>query len=286
MRTCPKPRQLLKHTKTLYFMGLLLSVPLVVKSQELVPTPTADEIRAARDQHADFKPEDFQPHMVDHPHQGCPVNSSCTQALGAARESFVSVLKSTSDKSAKALGRVITTTGVPMPVFVATASATHTTNYNNPNFIIWDSPCENHRMTHESVYPAEAIVKSMRDLKSLKEARPGLILVMPAKGSIKSFDTPRDHTPRYMDNDKLYFLLEEVGNYYGLAVTSKGDISAVDLSSDYPAPDHVSCPSELTSVYDQLPQDRRVAFSHYFCRSIYNTKTKLRELALLAWSCK
>lgn len=219
--------------------------------------------------------------MVDHLHQGCPVNSSCTKELGKSRELFVSTLK-----AGGALDKVIKKSGAPIPIFVATKQNDPNANYNDPNFIIWDSPCENHHMIGESVYLAEAIVKNLDELNSLPKARAGLILVESPKGEITSFNTPRDHAPRYIQNNRLVFLFEEVGNYYSLSLDKNGSIASEKLNSELPSPEHSECSKSLTDFYNQIPNERKIAFGHHFCRSLYNSKTKKRELALLAWSCK
>lgn len=286
MRTCLNPRQGLIRSKVFWYLCALTLTHGPVLALEPTPTPAPDEVRAAREQHLGFKPEDFMPHMVDHPHQGCPVNSSCTKELGAKREKFVSTLKVLAERSPKSLSKVIKESGAPIPIFVATKQNDPKENYNDSNFIIWDSPCDNHRQIGESVYLAEAIIKDFSDLGPFAQARAGLILVAPPTGAITLYNTPRDHAPRYIDKNGLVFLFEEVGHYYTLAVNSKGIIRSTPIQSNYPAPENVACSEELLKRYEQIPPERKVAFSHHFCRSIYNRQTKKRELALLAWSCK
>lgn len=286
MRTYPKLGQRLFKSKTLWYLCALTLTNSSLLAMDPTPTPAPDEIRAAREQHLDFKPEDFMPHMVDHPHQGCPVNSSCTKELGAKREKFVSTLKAAGEHKARPLSKVIKKSGAPIPVFVATKQNNPNANYNDSSFIIWDSPCENHRQIGESVYLAEAILKNFSDLKTLPQARAGLILLESTKGPITQYDAPRDHAPRYIDKNALVFLFEEAGHYYTLSVNSKGAIHSISPLSDYPSPENAPCSKALLAQFEQIPPERKVAFAHHFCRSVYNTQTKKRELALLAWSCK
>lgn len=267
------------NTFKISLLGALLCLSsLTTLAQELTP----DEIRAQRDGHGDFKPEDFKPHMVDHPFAGCPLNSSCTQELGAQREKFTQFLKRSEAESTARFNRFIKDNPINVPIFIkGTAQA----QYNDKNFIIWDSPCAGHAQVGQNIYLAEAMIKNMKELQSFPHAQTGLILVE-NEGRIESYQVPRDHTPRYAKGQALVFLHEEGGRYYNLSYHLDGTIKNEKTRSGILGPEAIQCSALLEVHYQSLSLDSKAPFGHYICRSLYNTQNKKRQNTLIAWSCK
>lgn len=259
-------------------VALLGLTPALLKAQELTP----DEIRAQRDAHPDFKAEDFKPHMVDHPFAGCPLNSSCTQELGSKREKFTQFLKRSEAEGPARFNRFIKENPIAVPIFI---KGTARTQYNDENFIIWDSPCAGHQQVGQNIYLAEAMIRNMQELKSSPQAQAGLILLENA-GQIESYQVPRDHAPRYAKGQALVFLHEEGGRYYNLSYHLDGTIKNEKTISGVQSPQVIQCPALLEVHYQSMASESKAPFGHYICRSLYNTQSKKRQNILVAWSCK
>lgn len=268
------------HTKLLFLFILLFRMPYLLGQSD---APTADQIRAQREGHANFKAEDFKPHMVNHPFAGCPLNSSCTQDLGQKRESFSQLLKSSDQQIQKNLSAFIKKSPVPIPIFVR---GSNKEAFNDKNFIIWDSACEAHQQIGHNIYIGEALIQNMKELSKFPQALPGLILVERTNGKIQSYDVPRDHIPRYIDGLDLIFLHEEDGRYYNLAYSQEGEIRSVNSANNIPSPEAVNCPPTLLVHYQNLSSDRKDGFSHSLCRALTDKKTKQKVNVFIAWSCK
>lgn len=230
----------------------------------------------------------FKPHMLDHPYKGCPTNSLCAKKMGELRSKWLKVL---SKNKPSALDKFRKKNGIPVNIW------TRDTVLKHPNLIIWDSFCKKHNPkpnteglinTEEKIYIAQVWAKNFDDIKkSFKEGNEVLVnraYVLDESKKVTTYRIPRAEAPLFISDGKMYFTVEEEGNYFGLWVDSRGNIKIDQTYLPKSFPDEVKCPEILSKAFQAGIRNQKL-FEGFFCKAIWNQSTKKFNTVALGWSC-
>ena len=233
----------------------------------------------------ELKIEQFKPHMLDHPFEGCPANSGCTEKLGLLNKKWSELLKKSikGKNLSKKLISFTKTNGVPIPLWLTEDAST------KDNLIIWDSPCKNHNLENQkSIKMGMIFTKSLNDLSSLikeKKVLPRFLNVYQGENKKPiELQTIRGETPLYFNGSKIIYQLGSEGLYYGLGLNPKGKLKIVTPVTPQEFPSSTPCPK---SMEDSLKKKTIATnlYSGFYCQKIWNIKTKKFEIIQIGWSC-
>jgi hypothetical protein len=210
---------------------------------------------------------------------GCPENSLCKKETGIIRSEWLEILgkfeqKSIDEKEANRL--VQSRTGIPIPAWASEEAS------KKPLTILWDSPCKQHKTPTNKTYIAVTFLKNLLPKNNILFHAPAVIL--DDKKVPHLIMVLRGDAPLFISNDSLYYTQDDEGHYYGLLVAPSGRLSLTHILSDTHYPKEISCTLEQIEMFKrEIPSPD--FFQGYYCKSLWNTKTKNYQSILIGWSC-
>lgn len=215
--------------------------------------------------------------------EGCPENSYCKKETGANRKKWLEQLKdfykgNISEQKLNAF--VLAETGVPLSGWAMEEASLQ------PNILMWDSPCKQHKNPAGKYYIMEAFRKNL-SANEIKE-NPTLVYsraLLIEKGKAPSVVVvPRGDAPLFMKDGSLYFLREEEGLFYGLLVDKEGKIRIVKNETSPNLPKEVACSHEMIAQFQRLAPGPNF-YQGQFCKEIWDKTEKNYKTLMLGWSC-
>lgn len=210
---------------------------------------------------------------------GCPENSYCSKDTGAHRTEWLNILTKFSEKKIdekEANIQVQLKSGIPIPIW-ATEEA-----LKKPLTVLWDSPCKQHKIPTNKAYIGVTFLKKLIPKNNILFHAPAIL--MDEKKVPHVIPALRGDSPLYIINDSLYYTQDDEGHYYGLLISPTGTLSITQPFSDPHYPREVTCSKQLIDLFmREIPSPN--FFQGYYCKEIFNTKTKYYQTILTGWSC-
>lgn len=203
--------------------------------------------------------------------------------------SWISLLKS--KKPISALEKFRRTQGIPLNIWTRDKVLKH------PQLILWDSFCPKHNPkpsseglinTDQKIYIAQAWSKDFNEVKkNFKEADEILInraYLLKEDKTVETFMIPRAEAPLLLKDGKLYFTIEEEGNYFGLWIKSDGTLRVDKTYLPKKFPNEVKCPEALSKAFQAGVKNPNL-FQGFFCKTLWNQSLKKLSTIAIGWSC-
>jgi hypothetical protein len=210
---------------------------------------------------------------------GCPENSYCSKGTGEHRSEWLNILTKFTDKkiSEKEANLLIQQkSGIPIQVW-GTEEAR-----KKPLTVLWDSPCKQHKIPTSKAYIGIAFLKKLMPKNSVLFHPPAVLL--DEKKVPHVIPVLRGDSPLFIVNDSLYYTQDDEGHYYGLLISPSGNLSITQTFSDSHYPREVACTKQQIDLFTrEIPSPN--FFQGYYCKEIFNTKTKYYQTILTGWSC-
>jgi hypothetical protein len=210
---------------------------------------------------------------------GCPENSICKKETGVNRSEWLLILKKLEqNKITEKIANqfLLQSNGFPIPMWASEEAI------KKPFTVLWDSPCKQHKILNNKTYIAISFIKKLLPKNNILFHSPAIL------NDDKKIPHPlmviRGDAPLYIINDSLYYTQDDDGHYYGLLISPQGNISITKTISDSHFPREVSCSKEQVEMFSrEIPSPN--FFQGYYCKEIWNTKTKYYQSILIGWSC-
>lgn len=215
--------------------------------------------------------------IIDFP--GCPENSFCKKETGIHRTEWLKILtsfteKKINEKEANLL--VQKKTGIPIPSWASEEAL------KKPLTILWDSPCKQHKIPTNKTYIAITFLNKLLPKNNVLFHAPAILL--DEKKNPRKIMVLRGDTPLFIVNDSLYYTQDDEGHFYGLLISQDGKLALTSIVSDSHYPREVACTKEQIELFTrELPSPN--FFQGYYCKEIFNTKTKYYQSIITGWSC-
>lgn len=214
---------------------------------------------------------------------GCPENSYCKKETGANRKKWLDELKLFSKgkiTEQKMNAFVQSEYGIPLSGWALEEASLQ------PNILMWDSPCKQHKNPANKYYIMEVFKKSLSP-NELKES-PSLLfswaIIKTAGKELETMVVPRGDAPLFMKDGNLYFLREEEGLYYGLLINKEGKLKITRSESTPNSPKEVACDKEMVDLFLRLSPSPNF-YQGQYCKEIWDKSNKVYKTMLLGWSC-
>jgi len=223
--------------------------------------------------------------FVDHADDGCPTNSYCSPFGGNERKkwmNFMEKLSGSRNTRTQKLEEFRKKTGIPLTAWVTPEKQ------KEKEIISWDSRCLHHQKEGNIFFPAEVLAPNLNTLKDKKLVIDQTYTIL-KDNIVRTYMTPREEYPLYIDGDDLVFLREEEGNYYALKMSPAGlneIIEAAKLDTeDYPT--EIKCPEALINFAKEREKEkkRNLYLATPFCKQIKNIRSKESQIFLFNKSC-
>jgi hypothetical protein len=220
--------------------------------------------------------------MLEHTIPGCPANADCSIEMGDTRLNWLKFLKSMSgvkeSSRAEVLEKYRRDKGIPLNYWILPQKEAQ------KKVIIWDSHCRQHNAEEkQKILLGVSFAKSFKELLDIKGALVKKVYLAKDKKVI-SYLVPRIDTPMNLKGDSLYYTLEEEGFYYGLLISPQNELTITELAYPEKAGIEVACPINLIEQF-QMDKPLENLYSGHFCKSLWDTKLKLRQTLLFGWAC-
>ena len=231
-------------------------------------------------------------YLNDHPNQGCPVNSSCSEKMGKAYQAW--------EKSLEKGQYLFSKTGPPVWSWIIPKShdALEHEASNNPDTILWDSSCRNHRRTDPNLIDLEQEVRPLivqglnfvSDLNQLKKETDSFhrvfarALKIGTDQDIITYLLPSFDVPLKFDGKNLIYLQEHNGRYYSISVSNEGKVTGLAPQKVENYARQVDCPENLKDEFLKHRHPENLYLNH-ICRNIWNSKKQQFETFIFGWSC-
>jgi hypothetical protein len=210
---------------------------------------------------------------------GCPDNSFCTKETGLNRQKWLEILKKFDEKkiNEKEANRLLQEkSGIPIPAWGQDEAL------KKINTILWDSPCKQHKIPTNKTFIAQTFLKKMMPKNTALFHAQGVLL--DESSSPVTLSVLRGDAPLMIMNDSLYYTQDDEGYFYGLLVSKQGNITLTSVQSIKNFPREISCTKEQIEIFTKIAPSPNF-FQGYFCKEIWNTKTKNYQSIILGWSC-
>jgi hypothetical protein len=214
---------------------------------------------------------------IDFP--GCPENALCPKETGAHRLEWLDILTKFEQKklSEKEVNKQIQLKlGLPIPLW-ATEEAT-----KKPLAMLWNSPCKQHNIPTNKTYIAVTFLKNLLPKNNILFHSPAILLDI--QNRPHSIMVLRGDAPLFIVNDSLYYTQDDEGHFYGLLVSPQGQLSISKVLFDSHYPREITCSKEQIEMFNRETPSPNF-FQGYYCKEIWNTKSKTYQSLLVGWSC-
>lgn len=215
--------------------------------------------------------------------EGCPENAYCKKETGLYRKKWIEELRKFSAgkiNEQKINAFIQAEYGVPVSGWGQEESSLQ------PNILLWDSPCKQHRNPVNKYYIAEVFRKnfSANELKELPNIFFGRAVLLESNKSPYSIIVPRGDSPLFIKDGYLYYLREEEGIFYGLLINRQGRFKITKNESTSFPPKESQCSKEQIALFNREAPGPNF-YQGNFCKDIWDITSKSYKTVLLGWSC-
>lgn len=235
----------------------------------------------------------LEKYLNDHPNEGCPSNSSCSQQMGKKRAQWIESLENMSsiDESTKVMASAWMVPSEHRPLDLH--------GEISPQLITWTSQCRQHQSSDEEnplplIRLAETYTSNVNSFSELNTAdyavvmnRGYLVSTNEEEGEQKSFtryNLPTDEVPILFDNGKLVYLLQDDGHYYSLSVDANGKLELLSPTSPPHFPRTVKCPDEAIAHFISELEIQNL-YVDIYCREVWDNQAQDFRLMAFGWTC-
>lgn len=220
---------------------------------------------------------EFKPHMINHPFEGCPAGSRCTKETGARRKVWEDLLKVKTNRLKK-LEQYRQKVGLPLPMWSLPLEPLA------QDVVQWNSPCANHNTETQKIFLAEMTAPNFKSLMKQKHLIIRKSLVTTSDKSLLEFPAIRDEAPLYISKNNLVYMLDYEGEYYGLSISSKGDVVFIDPQTPPRFPENITCPPQMLEAFQKLPAPKGL-YLGASCKAVWDLEAKAFRTMIQGWSC-
>lgn len=220
---------------------------------------------------------------LKHENEGCPDNSNCGKITGLKRSKWLNILKTLNENkiSEKKANEAITKeTGIPINIW-----APEEAYKNNNNYILWDSPCKQHKAPNPKYLIGEIFADSLTD--KTQKSNPQIIfsnaIVKDEKG-MRAIIVPRGDAPLSVINNSFYYTKDDEGSYYGLLLNFNGQLKISKSKRISKFPREIDCPKDMTEEFYRKAPTLNFYKGH-LCKEIWNQDKNNYITILVGWSC-
>lgn len=226
--------------------------------------------------------------LDDHPHQGCPANSSCSKKMGKKQQAWLERLKSINqkkdspDQNVRVNVWLLPKDHLPLSL----------EGEQFPNFITWTSHCPYHRLKDQDnpqplIHKGQAFISHMDELKNKQGdffvVKNRAYLLRNSKEVIK-YQVPTYDLPLKISNESLVYLLHDQEYYYSLSVDPKGSLSLLSGQQTDHFPKNIECPKILKEVFHEDLEISQL-FQEIYCRNVWSESDKKYYPMIFGWTC-
>ncbi len=224
------------------------------------------------------KQKSFKLYMLGHAFKGCPENSSCSKKTGLKRKKWISTIK---ENNLKKLNQFKRQNGIPIGFWLAPKKEMP------KDLIYWQSPCAHHDRQTFSLKIAELFSPHFSSLVKLKKKEENVFIeqtfTFDKNKKIIKYYLPSGEYPLMTDGQKIYFIREEEGHFYGLDLDRNGKFTIIETFKTRLLPEEVSCPKAL--LKEMKEKSHHQIYLSYFCKAIWNKTEKNVQTFIFGWSC-
>lgn len=253
--------------KLFLFLIALLSLPTLMAQDDLPPL---------------VEEQEFQPHMIDHEHLGCPPNAHCNKDYGARRNAWTEQVKNlrqaSQEEVTQKLGVLLTQVGMPVSVWATPQSL------QLKEVASWNSPCRHHNLETGEIFLGEVFIRHLNEIPGDQEA------IIANRTWIEGSDPPQAYLtfqgalPSAIKKNRLYYTREENGVYYGVLVSNSGELQITKQLSPTQPPREVHCPQSLLNAWKSWDAAQKI-YQRPYCRAIWDEDQKTFKTLIVGWAC-
>lgn len=225
---------------------------------------------------------------TDHPHPGCPTNSSCSIKMGQQFQKWEEGLKKREKK--------VPQKKVPVWSWILPKShrALSEDGQKNPETILWDSACSKHRRHYSQENALPFIVTGLNftsDLSTLPKETDSYYrifakaLTLSEDGQLITYQLPSFEIPLKLKGDQIIYLLDHQGQYYSLALDRSGKITQLSAQKTTHFSRRIECPAKLKAAFLDFSFPENL-YQNVICRKLWNSQSDQFETFLFGWSCE
>ncbi len=214
-------------------------------------------------------PDDF-----DHEHKGCPMNTTCTKELGDFRNEIKRLVKA---KNFLELNRLKSKVGFLFPLWLKP-------NVKSTRSISWDSACPHHQK--ERKYQLALVPLMNFGTLSASDAEEIFFpyMYLEENSLYTRYQTLRSSLPIFLDGSDFYYAEEIDGNYYGIKVSKNGSYEVIPSPEIIEPSRYVECPQNLQEITKEEKLESS-PYTQFYCKEIWNKKTKKFQRVIMPYSC-
>jgi hypothetical protein len=214
---------------------------------------------------------------------GCPENSYCQKETGIVRTQWLNELEKFSKNklSETQFNNFLQSNyGLPISNWAAEEASVL------PRIMMWDSPCQQHKKEASRFYISDFFRKNLKEseLKEFSNLYFPKAIGLDKNKKPFTIVIPRGEIPTYIENDFLYFLREDEGNYYGLKINREGTIKISKLEKIIEPIKEAVCLKEQVDLFFRISPSPSF-YSGYICKDIWDRTSKIYKTMLFGWSC-
>lgn len=208
---------------------------------------------------------------------GCPEDAFCTEEYGKLKDSLLKMLRKipSSKSNTEELNNFKKSSGIPISVWQKKEPE------KSDIAVAWTSFCKNHQ--EKGVLIGGIFSKNITDINSERYTL-DTVHVMFGPSSIITYKIPAKSLPIKVEDNKLIFIEELDGLYYGFAISDKGDLEIINPDRPEFFPQEIECPKYLTDAVKEHPLDPSI-HTGFSCRKIYKKGDSAGVIILLPVSC-
>ncbi|MBH47035.1 MAG: hypothetical protein CME71_02565 [Halobacteriovorax sp.] len=218
---------------------------------------------------------EFKLHMIDHPFEGCPGGSKCTEETGKHRKAWHDTLKT------KRLSRSIDfhqKFGVPMAMWSQPVSPV------TKGLALWDSPCSHHNLENSKIFLAEVMTTNFEKLAQQRNLLIGKAVLRKSSTEFIQYPIPRAEAPIYLKSNKMIYSADLDGEYYFYSIAADGSVEIVKGEKPARFPENIQCTEDMVQAFKKIPYPENL-FKGASCKSIWDMDSKSFKSIVYGWSC-
>tara|TARA_R110000868_G_scaffold64597_2_gene194046 strand:+ start:19308 stop:20066 length:759 start_codon:yes stop_codon:yes gene_type:complete len=218
---------------------------------------------------------EFKLHMIDHPFEGCPGGSKCTEATGKMRKAWYDTLKLKKLSRSSDFQQKL---GIPMAMWSQPVSPI------TRGLALWDSPCSHHNIENTKIFLAEVMTTNFNKLAQQKNLLIGKAVLRRSAAEFIQYPIPRAEAPIYIRNNKMVYSADIDGEYYYYSIASDGSIAILSGEKPVRFPENIQCSEDMIQAFKKISYPENL-FKGTSCKSIWDMDAKAFKSIVYGWSC-